>query len=332
MILISDNGSVIDNEIGAIIGCCEIHVLAAIDKWLTVYQGNREKYEGDHYKEGRWWTYNTVEALAKETRMFSKRQVQSALRNLKEQNIIIIGHFFGGYNRTNWYTIDYDNLLAIANKANPKFTEYKRNNNAPINSDNIEPMHSDKSVPINSTKTAPINSDKIVPINGYKTVPVIDTKSVLSYTTNNNIHNKTTNSTTISLIYINDPAEKEKVCEMFDRTIKNNLIANYPIHTNLTLVEIMIRNRVSECHSFDEAEQLLGALWHGVNLYKSEYESKHRDEDGNVDYQFLPNLKKVYTTELMDDETYYFQQGLKAHRQFMRDKYGKVYGGEANAG
>lgn len=298
MILTSGEFFGIDKRVAHTLGVCETFVLTRIDGWLSIYQDHRSKYEKDHFKEGRWWTYDTIDALTEDIMIYGKRAIQNALKNLKDQKIIIISHFGGNFDHTNWYTIDYDILLEVVRQKHPEITELMGKCKI-VNSDDAHSATSD------------------------------DAHSATSSNILNNIYK---NKTNISLIYIKDPAEQEKVCQMFDKVIKNDLIANYPIHTNLEVVEIMIRNRVGDCHSFDEAEQLLGAIWHGVNIYKSEYAAKHKDEDENVDYTYLPNLRKVYTTELANETNYYFREGLKKHRQFMYNKYRKEYGGDANAG
>jgi DNA-binding Lrp family transcriptional regulator len=310
MIITTGTYFIIDANVADTLGIHEAFVLARIDYWLSLYQSKRSKYEKDHFMNGRWWTYETVDDLTEQIKWCSKRSVQNAIKNLKDSGIIIVDHFS---KKINWYTIDYKILMDMVRKEHPEIDELNDNNDT-IDSANCAQDSANNA--LNSANCASNSANRAPSSNTY-----------------NNIYiNNTKNTSNISLIYIKDPAEKEKICQMFDKVIKNDLIANYPIHTNLEVVEIMIRNRVGDCHSFDEAEQLLGAIWHGVNIYKSEYASKHKDEDENVDYTYLPNLRKLYTTELANETNYFFREGLKKHRQFMYNKYGKEYGGDANAG
>ena len=62
--------------------------------------------EKRHYHDGRYWTYNTLEAFTDLFPFWSKRQIERILNNLKNDDYIMTGNFNKvAYDRTRWYTL-----------------------------------------------------------------------------------------------------------------------------------------------------------------------------------------------------------------------------------
>lgn len=81
-------------------------VLNNIDFWV---QANKEQNKREVFKNGRWWTYSTISDYSKVMDYLSKKQIEKSLNDLKESGLLIKDCFNeNSYDRTAWYTIDYD--------------------------------------------------------------------------------------------------------------------------------------------------------------------------------------------------------------------------------
>lgn len=61
--------------------------------------------------EGRQWVYNTVADWSKQFPFWSQKTLSRTISNLEKQGLVISGNYNQkGYDRTKWYTIDYDAL------------------------------------------------------------------------------------------------------------------------------------------------------------------------------------------------------------------------------
>ena len=62
-----------------------------------------------HFHDGRYWTYNSYDALAKLFPYWSKDQLKRIVKKAKEMNLICTGNYNkSSYDKTNWYSFtDY---------------------------------------------------------------------------------------------------------------------------------------------------------------------------------------------------------------------------------
>lgn len=97
-------------KLAAKIGVNEAIVLQQIHYWL---EKNRET--NNNFKEGRYWTYNTYKEWKKENFQFwSTRTISRAIKSLEKQGLLITDNFNkAGFDKTKWYSIDYDKLKKI---------------------------------------------------------------------------------------------------------------------------------------------------------------------------------------------------------------------------
>ena len=97
------------------IGLNENIFLQQVHYWL---KGNEER---DHnYKEGRYWVYNSYGDWVKESFPFwSKSTVKRTVQSLEKQGLIITTSKYNkkDYDKTKWYTIDYEKLKEVEIKA-----------------------------------------------------------------------------------------------------------------------------------------------------------------------------------------------------------------------
>lgn len=95
-------------KLATTIGLNEAVVIQQIHYWLYGYQ---ERKDYRHLIEGRWWVYNTAEGWQENFPFWSTRTVQRALKALRDRGLVQVGNFNKkGYDRTLWYTINYEAL------------------------------------------------------------------------------------------------------------------------------------------------------------------------------------------------------------------------------
>jgi len=69
--------------------------------WVQKNRANKR-----HYHDGRYWTYNSMEAFAELFPCFTHRQVQTAIKNLRDKGAIVTGNYNKSpYDRTLWYSL-----------------------------------------------------------------------------------------------------------------------------------------------------------------------------------------------------------------------------------
>lgn len=88
-------------------------VLNNIDFWI---KANKEQNKREVFKNNRWWTYSTISDYSKVMSYFTVKQIRKGLDDLREAGILIKDCFNeNSYDRTSWYTIDYDKFDKIFN-------------------------------------------------------------------------------------------------------------------------------------------------------------------------------------------------------------------------
>ena len=108
--LLNKQPIVIDIELATMLGLNEAIVLQQIHYWLGINQKN-----GTNFKEGRYWTFNSMKKWHDETFPFwSEPTLKRIFKNLEDKGLLITGNFNKkGYDRTKWYTIDYQKLYSM---------------------------------------------------------------------------------------------------------------------------------------------------------------------------------------------------------------------------
>lgn len=108
--LLNKQPIVIDIELATMLGLNEAIVLQQIHYWLGINQKN-----GTNFKEGRYWTFNSMKKWHEEAFPFwSVDTVKRIFKNLEDKGLLITGNFNKkGYDRTKWYTIDYQLLYSM---------------------------------------------------------------------------------------------------------------------------------------------------------------------------------------------------------------------------
>ncbi|MCT7643859.1 hypothetical protein [Aliarcobacter butzleri] len=87
------------------VGLNEAIFLKQLHYWL-----NRTK----HIKKNKKWVFNSIKEWNKQLPFFSEKTISRIIANLKEQGLLEIEQFDKNLlNRTNWYTINYENLFTM---------------------------------------------------------------------------------------------------------------------------------------------------------------------------------------------------------------------------
>lgn len=88
-----------DVELATRYGMLEAIIINNLEFWTA-----RNEANGQHNHDGYYWTYNSTKALAKLFPYVSQRQIQLALKHLRELGIIQTGNYNKQpYDRTLWY-------------------------------------------------------------------------------------------------------------------------------------------------------------------------------------------------------------------------------------
>jgi hypothetical protein len=76
--------------------------------WIKTNASN-----GKNFKDGRFWTYNSVKAYEKLFPFWSYKTIRRIIENLLKDGVLIAGNFNENtYDRTNWYSLS-DELISI---------------------------------------------------------------------------------------------------------------------------------------------------------------------------------------------------------------------------
>lgn len=88
-------------EIAERYGVYDAIILKNILFWVM-----KNKENGKHRHDGKYWTYNSVSAFSKLFPYFSEKQIRSILSRLERNGLIVSGNYnTSAYDRTKWYAL-----------------------------------------------------------------------------------------------------------------------------------------------------------------------------------------------------------------------------------
>ena len=128
-------------------GLNEAIFLQVLHNWFMTYEQSR-KDSARHWQKGRWWAYGTPETWKENNMPFlSASTIKRAITSLKEKGVILVDRFNkASYDRTNWYSIDYDALDAIMDGSIVPERPEPLDQNDPMEEVNVTPT-----IPISSS-------------------------------------------------------------------------------------------------------------------------------------------------------------------------------------
>lgn len=121
-----------DIELAAKHGVNEAIFIENLRFWIA-----KNKANGKHFYEGRYWTYNSMKAYAELFPYWTANQVRRIIESLVSQGVILVGnHNSNPYDRTQWYALNAQIDLADLPNGNAKSA--KSTNSTDINTDTKE--------------------------------------------------------------------------------------------------------------------------------------------------------------------------------------------------
>ena len=146
-----------DKDIAVAYGLPEAIILNHMQFWIEQNEANNI-----NYYDGSYWTYNTTRAYAEIFPYLSQRQIQCALKHLREEEILKTGNYNkSAYDRTLWYAFT-EKGISIMQKC--KMEDVKMSNGfdaqvkpIPINNTDIIP---DSDNTDNNTSASETNAKK----------------------------------------------------------------------------------------------------------------------------------------------------------------------------
>ncbi len=129
----------VDRVLAQKIGLNEAIVIQQLHYWIM-----QNKRQNNNFYDGRYWTFNSFTKWQSETFYFwSIDTIKRTFKKLENEGILITGNYNKkGYDRTKWYSIDYE-ILSL------KSCNYSLVQNASMHSSNLHlplvqnaPMHS----------------------------------------------------------------------------------------------------------------------------------------------------------------------------------------------
>lgn len=104
----SDTFVQIDLSVAAITDTESAMIVGWIHSWIQAKEEKEEKY---YFHENRYWVYNSNSDWERTFPFMQERTIRRKIQKLRNMGILITGNFNKkSYDRTLWYTIDYDVL------------------------------------------------------------------------------------------------------------------------------------------------------------------------------------------------------------------------------
>jgi hypothetical protein len=101
-LLFNEPPLVISPTLAMEIGLNEAIILQQLHYWLQ---------KSEHFYEGRRWIYNTYQQWVEQFPFWSEKTIKRTITSLESKGYVITGNFNkAGFDRTKWYSIDYDLL------------------------------------------------------------------------------------------------------------------------------------------------------------------------------------------------------------------------------
>ena len=97
-------------------------IINQIDYWIE-HNKNDDISNGkkDHYKDGKWWVYNTMSQWQEQFPYEAQKTIERTLHKLEKCGIVETGRYNQkGYDRTKWYTLNYKLIESLMQQEKDK--------------------------------------------------------------------------------------------------------------------------------------------------------------------------------------------------------------------
>ena len=100
-----------DTDVAAMVGTTAATIAYNIKHWCEKNAAN-----GKHEHDGRYWTYNSVDAFESLFPYLTKSQIRTALGKLERAGLVLIGEYNKqARDQTKWYSFEPEAVVSIAN-------------------------------------------------------------------------------------------------------------------------------------------------------------------------------------------------------------------------
>lgn len=93
-------------------------IVNQIEFYMSLNEKTQKTSKVNHFHDGKWWTFNTLEEWHKEFWWLSPRTLRRHLKALRDQGILIADNSFNAkdFDKTLWYTIDREVVVRLCNE------------------------------------------------------------------------------------------------------------------------------------------------------------------------------------------------------------------------
>lgn len=101
-LLLDERPLIVLPELAVQVGLNEAILLQQIHYWVN---------QKNNLRDGRYWVYNTLKELNDQFPFWSQKTIQRTITSLKKKEILLTANYNkAGFDKTVWYSIDYDQL------------------------------------------------------------------------------------------------------------------------------------------------------------------------------------------------------------------------------
>lgn len=130
--LYNENPLVVNVELARILGLNESIVIQQIHYWIEI-----NKKKNHNFRDGRTWTYNSYPEWQEQFPFWSESTIKRIIVRLEKEGYIISTQYNKKtYDKTKWYTLDYEKIAILIQKTRNNRT----GQNDPIDSSKMTSM------------------------------------------------------------------------------------------------------------------------------------------------------------------------------------------------
>lgn len=113
-LIIGKNPIYIDEEIATVFGLTEAIIIQKIWYWMKISRESKDQeIRETHFKDGRWWTYQSLDDWCKALPFISRMTIRRHLEKLEKLGVIVTGEYNKmRIDRTKWYSVNDDVIIS----------------------------------------------------------------------------------------------------------------------------------------------------------------------------------------------------------------------------
>lgn len=129
-LLYDEHPLIVNPTLARLIGLNESIVLQQVHYWIEIESKSKDiEVIEKHYHDGRWYVYNTFEQWHEQFPFWCIRTLKTIFKSLENKGLLIPDRFNKfGYDRTKWYTINYELLKTLDTQHSAKTAQSKVQN------------------------------------------------------------------------------------------------------------------------------------------------------------------------------------------------------------